>query len=278
VLPQFIQAGRRLYTPPGHHPSLSQVVELNRRMIVGYLKFKDDPRIVKLKTDVLKYNKRLTYAGLKDHQVERATRAGWRSLSLLFYRIGLLGIWGGLALPGVVLNAPIIILAKIISARKAKEALAASQVKLMGRDVLATWKVLVSLGLTPVLYCFYAGVATYLARRANLATRHQLFMPLYVLSILPGMSYSTLKFSEVGIDIYKSLPPLFVSLMPGNHKVIAELQQTRARISSELHALIDEVRSSDFTCLSAMLTSRLPARSAGVVRLRVAAYDSVAYG
>ena len=71
-------------------------------MIVGYLKFKDDPRIVKLKADVLKYNKLLGYAGLKDHQVERATRAGWRSLSLLVYRVGLLFMWAGLALPGVV--------------------------------------------------------------------------------------------------------------------------------------------------------------------------------
>lgn len=237
----LIQAARRLYTPPGAHPSLSQVVELNRRFILGYLEFKDDPRVAAIKDDVLRYNKMLVYAGLRDHQVERATRAGWRSLGLLAYRLGLLGMWGTVALPGALLNAPVIILAKIISRKKAKEALAASQVKLKGRDVLATWKVLVSLGFTPILYCFYAGVATYLAHRQKLATKHQLFMPLYTLSILPPIAYSTLKFSEVGFDIYKSLPPLFVSLMPGNYKVIIELQQTRAKISSEIHTLIDEL-------------------------------------
>ncbi|CEH17773.1 GLYCEROL-3-PHOSPHATE O-ACYLTRANSFERASE 1 [Ceraceosorus bombacis] len=237
----FIQAGRRLYTPPGVHPSLSQVVEINRRMIVGYLKFKDDPRIQQLKANVLRYNKMLAYAGLKDHQVERATRAGWRSLGLFFYRLGLLGLWGGLALPGVVLNAPIIILAKIISARKAKEALAASQVKLMGRDVLATWKVLVSMGITPVLYCFYAGVATYVAYRNGVSPSHLRRTPLYVLGGMPMLAYSTLKFSEVGIDIYKSLPPLFVSLLPGNQKAILELQATRSKISAELHEVIDKL-------------------------------------
>lgn len=197
--------------------------------------------MIKLKDEILRYNKKLIYAGLKDHQVERATRAGWRSLGLLAYRCGLLAMWGGLALPGVILNSPVILLARIISRQKAKEALAASQVKLIGRDVMATWKVLVSLGITPVLYIIYAGVATYLAHRYKLSTKHQVFMPVYVLSILPTIAYSTLKFSEVGIDIYKSLPPLFVSLMPGNYKVIQELQETRAKIASDIHSVIDDL-------------------------------------
>ncbi|ETS59911.1 hypothetical protein PaG_05883 [Moesziomyces aphidis] len=236
-----VQAGRRLYRAPGQSLSLGQTVELNRKFIMGYLQFKDEPRVVKLRQEVLQYNKKLRYAGLRDHQVERATRAGWRSLGLLAYRLGLLGLWGGLALPGAVLNSPIIILAKIISHKKAKEALAASQVKVAGRDVLATWKVLVSLGVAPILYSFYAAMATVLAHKYELSPRTRALMPLYTLVVLPTMSYSALKFAEVGIDIYKSLPPLFVSLIPGNHKTILDLQQTRAKISADMHALIDEL-------------------------------------
>ncbi len=236
----FIQAGRRLYTPPGQHVGLGQVVELNRRFIMGYLKFKDEPRVQKVKNDVMRYNVKLRYAGLKDHQVERATRAGWKSLGLLGYRIGLLGLWGGLALPGVVMNSPIFILAKFISIRKAKEALAASQVKLKGRDVLATWKVLVSMVVAPILYTFYAGLATYYAHKYQLPFKHQLLMPLYAMAAQPAIAYSTLKFGEVGIDIYKSLPPLFVSLLPGNHKVIKDLQRTRAELATEIHSVIEE--------------------------------------
>ena len=236
-----IQAGRRLYRAPGQSLSLGQTVELNRKFIMGYLQFKDEPRVVKLRDEILRYNKKLRYAGLRDHQVERATRAGWRSLGLLAYRLGLLGLWGGLALPGAVLNSPIIVLAKIISHKKAKEALAASQVKVAGRDVLATWKVLVSLGVAPILYSFYAGLATYIAHKVDVSPRTRALMPLYALIVLPIMSYSALKFAEVGIDIYKSLPPLFVSLIPRNHKVILDLQQTRAKISADMHALIDEL-------------------------------------
>ncbi|KAK0547253.1 Glycerol-3-phosphate/dihydroxyacetone phosphate acyltransferase [Tilletia horrida] len=239
----LIQAGRRLYTPSGTHTSLGQVVELNRRFIMGYNKFKDEPRVIALKEDVLKYNRMLSAYGLRDHQVERAHRAGWRSLGLLFYRIGLLCIWSTLALPGVVLNAPIFILAKIISRRKAKEALAASQVKLQGRDVLATWKVLVSLGVTPVLYTFYAVMATMYARKQGwITTWRGLFAtPLYTYMALPLMSYSALKVGENSIDIYKSLPPLVVSLAPGSHKAIKRIQETRTRLAANLHKLIDEL-------------------------------------
>lgn len=122
---------------------------------------------------------------------------------MLGYRVGLLLMWSALALPGVVLNSPIFILAKVISLRKAKEALAASQVKIAGRDVLATWKVLVSLGVAPILYGFYAGLATYFASRHGFSTKQCMWVPIWVISALPAMSYSALKFGEVGIDIYK---------------------------------------------------------------------------
>ncbi|KAJ3713239.1 hypothetical protein DFJ43DRAFT_48187 [Lentinula guzmanii] len=52
----LVQAVRRLYKTPAQHLTLGQVVELNRRLLSGYTHFKDDPRVKKLRTDVLKYN------------------------------------------------------------------------------------------------------------------------------------------------------------------------------------------------------------------------------
>ncbi len=40
------------------------------------------------------------------------------------------------------------------------EALAASTVKVAARDVIASWKVLITLGIAPFLYGFYAFLAT----------------------------------------------------------------------------------------------------------------------
>jgi hypothetical protein len=42
---------------------------LNRRLLEGYGHFKDEPRVQKLREDVLKYNRLVRDLGLRDHQV-----------------------------------------------------------------------------------------------------------------------------------------------------------------------------------------------------------------
>ncbi|TDL27443.1 glycerol-3-phosphate O-acyltransferase [Rickenella mellea] len=236
-----IQAARRLYETPGQHLTLGQVVELNKRFLEAYRHFQDDPRVQKLRDDVLKYNRLVRDLGLRDHQVPRAQRASWKTLGLLTYRLGLLATWSILALPGIVLNGPIFILASVISRRKAKEALAASTVKIAGRDVLATWKVLISLGFAPVLYGFYAFLATLVAVKANLPLYWRIWTPFLVMTILPFMSYAALKFGEAGMDVLKSLRPLVVALFPGQQKYLDRLKKMRVSLSNQLSALIDEL-------------------------------------
>lgn len=132
----------------------------------------------------------------------------------------LLLIWTILALPGTILNGPVFILASIISRKKAKgtpsvstyiliffksllEALAASVVKIAGRDVLATWKILIALGITPVLYTLYAILATVVATHAHVPVKWRICTPFLVLISLPFMNYAALKFGEAGMDVLK---------------------------------------------------------------------------
>ncbi|KAJ7675042.1 hypothetical protein B0H17DRAFT_946306 [Mycena rosella] len=236
----LIQAVRRLYKTPGQHLTLGQVVELNRRLLEGYEHFKDLPRVQNLRKDVLKYNRLVRDLGLRDHQVPRAQRAGWKTLALLTYRVGLLAVWAIFALPGVILNGPIFILASILSRRKAKEALAASRVKIAARDVLATWKVLISLGVAPVLYLFYACMGTLLAIRAHVPLKWRLITPFLVLFGVPAMSYAALKFGEAGMDVLKSLPPLIVALIPGHQRSLDKLKAMRVHLSNEVSDLIND--------------------------------------
>ena len=95
------------------------------------------------------------------------------------------------------------------------EALAASSVKISGRDVLASWKVLIALAVTPILYAFYAILATVIAARAQAPLKWTLSMPFLVLVALPVMNLAALKFGEAGMDVLKfvslscdNLPPL----------------------------------------------------------------------
>lgn len=83
------------------------------------------------------------------------------------------------------------------------EALAASSVKVQGRDVLATWKVLVSLAVTPLLYLTYSMLTTIIAYKYDLAPAWRHWMPVVVFCALPGLGYAALKFGEAGIDVFK---------------------------------------------------------------------------
>jgi len=91
------------------------------------------------------------------------------------------------------------------------EALAASVVKIAGRDVLATWKVLISLVMTPALYLLYAIAATVIAVKADLPLNWILWTPFLVLLALPCIGYAALKFGEAGMDVLK-LVPLFTQV------------------------------------------------------------------
>ncbi|PFH54384.1 hypothetical protein AMATHDRAFT_135688 [Amanita thiersii Skay4041] len=236
----LIQAVRRLYKTPSQHLTLGQVVELNRRLLEGYSHFKDEPRVQNLRTDVLKYNRRVRDLGLRDHQVPKAQKASWKTLGLLTYRLALLLIWSIFALPGTILNGPMFIIASIISRKKAKEALAASVVKIAGRDVLATWKVLIALGVTPVLYTFYAFLATIVAIRAGAPLKWKILTPLLVFVALPIMNYAALKFGEAGMDVLKSLRPLVIALIPGQQRSLDQLKSMRIQLSNEVASLIND--------------------------------------
>ncbi|TRM59370.1 hypothetical protein BD626DRAFT_508115 [Schizophyllum amplum] len=238
---QVIQAARRLYIQPGQHLTIDQVVKLSRRLLEAYFQFKDEPRIQQLRKDILSYNARLRRLGLRDHQVPRAEKDPCMAALLLVYRSILLSVWSVFALPGTVLNGPIFILASIISLKKSKEALAASQVKVAGKDVLATWKVLVALVVTPVLYAVYAILGIWLAIRAG-ATREWIIATPFIVSIvLPLMNFAALKFGEAGMDVLKSLPPLIVSLVPGQQKTLVSLKRTRQELSERLTEVINDL-------------------------------------
>ena len=160
----------------------------------------------------------------------RAQKASWKTLGLFTYRLLLLIIWATLALPGVVLNGPIFILASMISRKKQKgvelfwivkfhvlmcdaEALAASIVKVEARDVLASWKIIISLIIMPLLYGFYAFLAFMVTVRANMPLSWRLWAPFLTMIALPVMSYAALKFGEAGMDVLKCVKQIHNSLL-----------------------------------------------------------------
>ncbi|CAG8569802.1 2043_t:CDS:10 [Funneliformis mosseae] len=222
----FIQAGRRLYKPAHRRLPISQIVELNRRFVAGYEHFKDNPRVQEMRKHIMEYNKLLKYHGLKDHQVNRSAMGGTRAAGLLFYRVILLATWGILGLPGE---------------RKAKEAVRVSSIKVAGRDVLATWKLLVALVVTPMLYGFYTFIVVLISFKYRWILKWKVFAPISTFCTLVTGSYATIRFYESGIDVYKSIRPLFLSLLPWTRSSIKNLRTVREILSTDITNLINEL-------------------------------------
>ncbi|KAG0265433.1 hypothetical protein DFQ27_000647 [Actinomortierella ambigua] len=235
-----IQAARRLYKPAHRKLQISQVVHLNRRFLAGYLHFQENPKVQEAKDKVMHYNTQLRYHGLRDHQVTVKYSRRY-AIGLLLYRLLKTLVFAFVALPGALMNLPIAIVARVISEKKAKEALAASTVKIAGRDVLATWKLLVALGLMPTLYYFYAFLFFIYLRHYDLSFKTRILLGWAAWACIPYITYASIRFGETGIDIMRSLRPLFISILPGQESTIEELRQSRAELQKTINELINEL-------------------------------------
>ena len=258
----LIHAARRLYNPLGKKLPLSVVVELNRRLIKGYTAYKDDLRIVQLKKDVLHYNRQLRALGVRDHQVEwgdPAKRPWWLILGTLLLRLLELFFLGIGTLPGLAMFWPVFVTTKYISHKKSKEALAASTVKLRGRDVISTWKLLVAMALAPALYIYYTVIVSVwlVYNRRDGYYTHQFpwwmsartyvpdFVPIWLFAIVFSIvciliTFAALRIGEIGMDIAKSLPPILVALNPRSSTRFAKLQKRRKALSERVTNVINE--------------------------------------
>lgn len=76
-------------------------------------------------------------------------------------------------------------------------------VKVAARDVVGTWKVLISLGAAPILYGFYAVMSALIANRLDIPTKWKVLTPVILVFALPFMNVAALKFGEAGMDVLK---------------------------------------------------------------------------
>ncbi|KAF7558945.1 hypothetical protein G7046_g5215 [Stylonectria norvegica] len=240
----MIQAARRLYNPTGKKLPLPVVVELNRRLAMGYERYKTDERITSLTGGVKEYNSQLRYLNLKDHQVQYANVSIFRVMLLFIIQSVKLIFLTICTVPGLALFSPVFVATKIISREKAKTALAGSTVKIRGRDVMATWKILVALGFAPMLYHFYSILLVLKVWHDRFWGHVPGWVPLWVIyfavwPLMIGITFAALRFGEVGVDIFKSLRPLVLCLQPSSSYNIQKLRLKRAELSAQVTDLIN---------------------------------------
>jgi len=235
---------RRLYNPKGTKLPLPRVVELNRRLIQGYNKYQDDPRIVQLKKEVMSYNKQLLALQVRDHQVQYARVSFITCFFLFWYRLVKLAILTIFVLPGTMLFGAVFVACKVYSIKKAKEALAESSVKIRAKDVMATWKLLVAMAVAPMVYTFYILLVTWLYSY-NLCFGYappgirKRWLVIIQSIIYPTVTYAALRFGEVAMDIFKSLGPLVKMMSPWTGNELVKLQARRENLAERITDIIN---------------------------------------
>lgn len=235
-----VQAARRMYANNiSSQLSISSKVEMTRRLLQGYLHFKDEPRVKALRDEILKYNDNLRSFQIPDHLISSSDFKKSKLLILTeFLSNGVQMIFQALgALPGVILFSPVLIATKRISEKKRVEALAGSTVKIKGNDVIATWKILVALGFAPILYTAYSliGIKIVHLYYPEVSSFYA-FGIFYLLSV--SITYSALTFGDRGMDLYKMTRSSWKLLT--DKSSLEELKAQRDKLSSEITSLINE--------------------------------------
>jgi glycerol-3-phosphate O-acyltransferase/dihydroxyacetone phosphate acyltransferase len=199
---------------------------------------------------------------VSDHQVPQLQFWAWRYLlgSLLMMILP----WALAVVPGLLLNAPVGLLAHVLAVRHQRAALRASSVKLAARDVVLSRKILVSIVGVPSLWLAYGLL---LLRYSG----WQRTSVLLVVLAFPLASYIGVRATEAGMVAFNDLRPLLLRLVRSRRtrQQMLALPAQRRNLQLQLQKLVkkygpalgDMYYASRFDPLSAAAAAADPTRN-----------------
>jgi glycerol-3-phosphate O-acyltransferase/dihydroxyacetone phosphate acyltransferase len=251
---ELIHTARRLYQKQAT-TNASKKQDLSRRFVEGYkrllLMAEPTQEWRDLQKRIQDYRDELKDLGLKDYQVPALIEEHLEEVPIaridkvdgdrvmltlqLFYNIVHKSILIAVsAVPMLLLNLPVGLMAGIYSERRRKTALANSKVKIKGYDVMLTEKVLFCLVMVPTLWFVY-GLALALFTNLEGAT-----IALILIS-MPIFAYSGIAVADAGVVQLSDLRPNLMRLFPSSRKRLAALPETRKRLRDDLRAYIRKI-------------------------------------
>ncbi|TMW67476.1 hypothetical protein Poli38472_011096 [Pythium oligandrum] len=234
---QLVFTARRLFQRSGMRLSVKETQDLNRRFAEGYKLLSTLPEasqdLEQLHKKLDDYNKTLKLMGLKDHQVPFI--AWWTIHDVIGSSVYGFLIFALASIPSFVLNAPVGILARYLALTEQKKALAGSTVKLAGRDVMLSKKILFSMVAVPVLWLVYFFLLV-------LFTDWYLSSIILLLLSFPLFSFFGVRSVEAGIIELKTVRPLFYRLLPQHRATQDELPARRAELQKDVRNFIRKYR------------------------------------
>ena len=232
---QMFRTMRRLYSPSNEVMNAAERFALMHAFSQGYEREKNNPQVKLLRSNIDSYRQLLIQHQVSDHRVATARKAEdvvdavGASLELIYRLVQCVGFLL-VAGPGIALAAPVFALTRTISKKKAEQAKAKSSVKIKGQDVIATWKVLVSLVLIPFAHIIYTFLFYFMFGMV-FATAYFWFSPFICFLAVIAV--------ERGKRIGSMIIPLFMCALKLDSG--SNLYDTRQRLKLEVRRVIQEL-------------------------------------
>jgi glycerol-3-phosphate O-acyltransferase/dihydroxyacetone phosphate acyltransferase len=218
---RVLDAVRRLYQPKGKKLTLAERSEISRRFISHYEEMKADPDVRALYSDVEAYLFKLSALGMSDSDLLRPISRLSSTIRVAQHLLLTL-VWVPLALPGIIVHAPV-----LIAAVFAGEALTTR------KDVKSTTKLMVATALT---LSVYAAIVAFFVVVSGVK-RGLVTGPLTV-AVLLASGWATIRVLERQSVLRRGLSTL-MQLMNLTKEVEA-MKHTRDELRARTLALVDQ--------------------------------------
>ncbi len=226
-------------------------------------KLADKPEIIDLKNETAIYADRIHAYGLDDRHVRHANFSAIKAIVLLILRSLYVLIGGIIILPAVILSFPLFYLSTHVATKKAREAKAGSSVKIAGRDVMATWSVLSSVAIIPILVLVYMGIYIGIFVGLDIHVVYPngfvfgpgLFVAAFIVLIWPYL-WLSIKLGDKVTYIYGTLGSLWLAI---THKsdaktLIARREQLQEKLNKCIELYTEEFQSVELDAITPAIT------------------------
>lgn len=230
----LIHTARRLYQRSSTGQTTEQKQDLARRFSCAFRILKEKYKkglpeeLQSAKKQLEEYSSTLSYWGIYDYQVGKLQIPYSKLLYTFVHGLFIMVV---ATIPTLVLNAPVGMAAKFWAQAQARKALAKSKVKIDGRDVLLSNKIVFCIMAIPLLWVSYA-VVLYLYFQWELRTISLAFL------CMPIASYIGVRSAEAGMVDLKDLRPAFLRLLPGYRTESLTLPARRMALAKEIRRIV----------------------------------------
>ena len=230
----LIHTTRRLYQRSLAGQTTKEKQTLARRFSVAVRMMNEKYRghlprdLLDLKEKLEGYQKTLSTWGIYDYQVANLDIPYSKLLYTFVHGLFIMTL---ASIPTLILNAPVGVAAKYWAQAQARKALAKSKVKVDGRDVLLSNKIVFSIMAIPFLWVSYAILLFYLFH-------WEIRTILLAFLCMPIASYIGIRGAEAGMVDLKDLRPAFLRLLPAYRTQTRELPAKRAALAKEVRSIV----------------------------------------